>query len=167
MEKKYLPALVCGFGAAVLTTIPGLESFACCLLVPIASLISVRLYKKANREIVKLNTGTGVILGLLTGLFAAGFTSIFELFLTYITKTNDLVAGYPQAEELIRDLNLGDAAKESLELLKKMISEIQTKGFSFLYSVIIIISNLLTYSIFGMLGGVIGTALLNKRNKLS
>lgn len=167
MEKKYLPALVCGFGAAVLTTIPGLESFACCLLVPIASLISVRLYKKANREIVKLNTSTGVILGLLTGLFAAGFTSIFEVFLTYITKTNDLVAGYPQAEELIRDLNLGDAAKESLELLKKMISEIQTKGFSFLYSVIITISNLLTYSIFGMLGGVIGTALLNKRNKFS
>lgn len=167
MNKRYLPALVCGFGAAVLTTIPGLESLACCLLVPIASLISVRLYNKANNELLKLNTRTGVLLGLLTGLFAAGFASIFEVLLTYITKTNDLVVGYPQAEQVIRDLNLGNAAKESLELLKKMVSEIQTKGFSFLYSVIITLTNLITYSIFGMLGGVIGTALINKRNKQS
>jgi hypothetical protein len=167
MNKKYLPALVCGFGASVLTTIPGLESIACCLLVPIASIISVRLYNKANNEMVKLNTGTGVMLGLLTGLFAAGFASVFEVIITYIAKTNDLVAGYPQAEKVIRDLNLGDAAKESLELLNKMISEIQTKGFSFLYTVIIAFSNLLTYSIFGILGGVIGTALINRKNRLN
>jgi hypothetical protein len=87
--------------------------------------------------------------------------------ITYITKTNDLVAGYPQAEQVIRDLNLGDAAKESLELLKNMISEIQTKGFSFLYTAIIAFSNLLTYSIFGILGGVIGTALINRKNRLN
>jgi len=167
MKTKYLPALVCGFGAAVLTTIPGLESFACCLLVPIASLISVRLYYKANHEMAKLSTSSGVILGLLTGLFAAGFASIFEILLTYITKTNDLVVGYPQAEKVIRNLNLGNATKESLEMLRKMISEIQTQGFSFLYTIIITFSNVLTYSIFGMLGGVIGTALLNRRNKLS
>ncbi len=167
MNKKYLPALVCGFGASVLTTIPGLESFACCLLVPIASIISVRLYNKANHAMAKLNTGTGVMLGLLTGLFAAGFASVFEVIITYMTKTNDLVAGYPQAEQVIRDLNLGDAAKESLELLKNMISEIQTKGFSFLYTAIIAFSNLLTYSIFGILGGVIGTALINRKNRLN
>ena len=166
MNNKYLPALVCGFGTGVLTTIPGVESLACCLLVPIASIISVRLYKKANNEIVKLNTGTGVILGLLTGIFAAAFASIFEVLLTYITRTNDLVVGYPQAEEVIRDLNLGNAAKQSLELLKKMISDIKTKGFSFLYTAIITFSNLLTYSIFGILGGVIGTAIINKRNKI-
>ena len=167
MNNRYLPALVCGFGAAVLTTIPGLESFACGLLVPIASVLSVRLYKKANTEIAVLNTGPGVFLGLLTGIFAAGFASIFEVIITYFTKTNDLVAGYPQAEQVIRDLNLGDMAKESLILLKNMISDIQTKGFSFLYAVIITFSNLLSYSIFGMLGGVIGTAMINKRNKLN
>ena len=151
----------------MLTTIPGVESLACCLLVPIASIISVRLYKKANQEIGRLNTGTGVILGLLTGIFAAIFASIFEVLLTYITRTNDLVVGYPQAEEVIRDLNLGNAAKESLKLLKKMISDIQTRGFSFIYTVIIMLSNLISYSIFGMLGGVIGTAIINKRNKFS
>jgi hypothetical protein len=167
MNKIYLPALVCGFGASVLTTIPGFEAFACCLLVPIASIVSVRLYKKANTEIIRLNTGTGILLGLLTGLFAALFASTFEIIITYFTKTNDLVTGYPQAERVIRDLNLGDTAKESLELLKKMVSEIKTKGFSFLYTIIITFSNLLTYSIFGMLGGVIGVAYINNRSKMS
>ena len=167
MNKKYLPALVCGFGASVLTTIPGLEIIACCLLVPVASIIAVRLYNKTSHEMLKLHTGTGVIIGLLTGLFAAGFASVFEVIITYITKTNDLVAGYPQAEQVIRDLNLGDAAKESLELLKTMISDIKTKGFSILYTAIIAFSNLLTYSIFGMLGGVIGTALINRKNRLN
>ena len=51
MNKKYLSALVCGFGAAVLTTIPGMESIACCTLVPIAAGISIFLYKKSNPEI--------------------------------------------------------------------------------------------------------------------
>lgn len=165
MNKKYLSALVCGFGAAVLTTIPGLESIACCLLVPIASIISVRLYKKSIPDTTKLNTGTGVILGLLTGIFAAVFASTFEIILTYVTKTNDLIVGLPQAEKVIRDLNLGDAAEQSMELLREMASEIKTSGFSFLYTVIITFSNLLTYSIFGMLGGVIGTAIINRRNK--
>jgi hypothetical protein len=165
MNKKYLPALVCGFGVSVLTTIPGFESFACFLLVPIAAIISVRLYKKTNTELFQLRTGTGVMLGLLTGLFAAGFASIFEVVITYVTRTNDLVVGYPQAEQLIRDFDLGDAADESLELLKSMVLEIKKKGFSFLYTAIILFSNILSYSIFGMLGGVIGTALINKRNR--
>ena len=165
MNRLYLSSLVCGFGTAVLTTIPGLESFACCLLVPIAAIISVRLYKRSNPGIIKLNTGTGVLLGLFTGIFAAIFASVFEILLTYITKTNDLVTGFPQAEEVIRDLNLGDAAKESMNLLKRMVEEIRLKGFSPLYSLIITFTNLLSYSIFGILGGVLGTAFINKRNK--
>lgn len=165
MNKIYLPALVCGFAAAVLTTIPGLESIACCLLVPAASLIAVRLYKKSNSGLTKLNTGTGALLGLFTGIIAAIFASVFEIILTYLTRTNDLVTGFPQAESVIRDLNIGEAAKESMQLLKKMIVDIRNTGFSALYTIIITFTNLLTYSIFGILGGIIGTALINKKKK--
>jgi len=165
MNKLLLPALVCGFGTAVLTTIPGLESIACCLLAPAASFIAVRLYKKSNAEPTLLNTGTGILLGLFTGLFAAVFASGFEIIITYLTKTNDLVIGFPQAEQVIRDLNLGEGAEESVKLLKKMIEEIRLKGFSLLYSIIITLSNIITYSIFGMLGGVISIAVMKRRNK--
>jgi len=164
MNKKYLASLVCGFGAAVLTTIPGLESIACCLLVPIASIFTIGLYKKSSPGLLRIQTGTGVILGLLTGIFAALFASGFEIILTYITKSNDLIASIPQTEKLINGMNLGEAAKESIEILKQMSNEIQTTGFSLLYSILITLGNLITYTIFGMLGGAVGTAIINKRS---
>lgn len=164
MNKKYLSALVCGFGAAVLTTIPGVQTIACCLLVPIASAISIFLYKKSQQDLLKIQTGTGIFLGLLTAVFAALFASGFEIIITYITRTSDLVTSMPQAEKVVKDMNLGPAAEESMKVLKQMISEIQSKGFSFLYAFLITTTNLITYSIFGMLGGLIGTAVINKRN---
>jgi uncharacterized membrane protein (UPF0136 family) len=165
MNKKYLSALVCGFGAAVLTTIPGVQTIACCLLVPVASAISIFLYKKSQPELIKIQTGTGIFLGLLTAVFAALFASGFEIIITYITRTSDLVTSMPQAEKVVKDMNLGPAAEESMEILKQMVSEIQSKGFSFLYAFLITTTNLITYSIFGMLGGLIGTAVINKRNQ--
>jgi len=165
MNKKYLSALVCGFGAAVLTTIPGVQTIACCLLVPVASAISIFLYKKSQPELIKIQTGTGIFLGLLTAVFAALFASGFEIIITYITRTSDLVTSMPQAEKVVKDMNLGPAAEESMEILKQMVSEIQSKGFSFLYAFLITTTNLITYSIFGLLGGLIGTAVINKRNQ--
>ena len=167
MNKKYLSALVCGFGAAVLTTIPGIQSVACCLLIPIASVISIFLYKKSQHNLLKISTGTGILLGFLTAVFAAVFASGFEIIITYLTKTSDLVASMPQAEKVVKDMNLGPAAEQSIEVLKQMVREIQSKGFSFLYVFLITTTNLITYSIFGMLGGVIGTAIINKRHNQS
>lgn len=164
MNKKYLPALVCGFGASVLTTIPGMENVACCLLAPVASGISIFLYKKSQSGLLKIGTGTGILLGLLTAIFAALFASSFEIIVTYITKTSDLVTSMPQAEQVVKDMNLGPAAEDSIEVLKQMLSDIQSKGFSFLYALLITLTNLITYSIFGMIGGVVATAIINKRN---
>ena len=165
MNRKYLSALVCGFGAAVLTTIPGIQTIACCLLIPIASVISIFLYKKSQPGLLKIRTGTGIFLGILTAVFAALFASGFEIIITYITRTSDLVTSMPQAEQVVKDMNLGPAAEESIEVLKQMVREIQSKGFSFLYTFLITTTNLITYSIFGMLGGLIGTAVINKRSQ--
>lgn len=164
MNNKYLPALVSGFGAAVLTTVPGMEGIACCLLVPVASGISIVLYKKSQRGLIKIETGTGVLLGLLTAIFAALFASGFEIIITYFTRTSDLVTSLPQAESVIKQMNIGPEAEESIKLLKQMISDIQSTGFSFFYALLITLVNLIFYSIFGMIGGVIATAILNKRN---
>lgn len=164
MNKKYLPALVCGFGASVLTSIPGIQSVACCFLIPIASALSIFLYKKSQPGLIRIETGTSLILGLFTAIFAAVFASCFDIIITYITKTNDLIASMPQTEKIVKDMNLGSAAYESIEILKRMANDIQTKGFSFLYVLMISITNLISYSIFGMIGGLLGSAIVNRRN---
>jgi predicted PurR-regulated permease PerM len=163
MSNKYTPALVCGFGAAVFSTIPGLKEIACCMVVPLASLISILIYKKVNKSEIKIPTGTGLILGLLTGIVAAIFTSLFDVIITYITKTNDFIAALPQSEEMIKEWNLGPIVDESMKLMHDMAQQIRATGFSLLYAAMITMSNLFTHSIFGFLGGTLGIVLVNKR----
>jgi hypothetical protein len=165
MNKDYLPAIVCGFGAAVLSTIPGFKNFACCLLVPAASIVALFLYKKTNRLDEKIAVNKAIILGLLTGIVAALFSTFFDLLITYITHTNEFIAGLPQTELILHDLNMGPIMDESLILIKEMAKDIEANGFSALYTIMIFVSNIITYTIFGILGGAIGVAILNRQNR--
>lgn len=165
MNKDYIPAIICGFGAAVLTTIPGFKNFACCLVVPAASFFAIVLYKKTNRLDEKIAVNKAIILGLLTGIVAALFSTFFDLLITYITHTNEFIAGLPQTELILHDLNMGPIMDESLKLIKKMAKDIEANGFSALYTIMIFISNIIIYTIFGILGGAVGAAILNRRNR--
>jgi len=163
--NKYLPSIVTGFGAAVLSTIPGIKNLNCCLIIPAAAFLSIYLYSKStgNDSPIKLNKALSY--GLITGLIAALFSSLFDLLITYITHSNDLVVGLEQTEEMMQELKLGKLIDASLEIMRKMVTEIEATGFSALYTVMITISNFFIFSIFGMLGGLLGMAVLNKRNR--
>ncbi len=167
MNKKYYPSLISGFGVAVILTIPGTKSLACCLLIPIASAFSIFLFRKSIKSMGRLDTGTGLMLGFLTGLFAALFSTGFDVFITYLTRSNELVQNFPEAEALINKMNLGEGAQEAITLIKEMTKDIQQNGFSFLFTIMILASNLISYIIFGLVGGGIATAIINSRVKNS
>ena len=161
--KKIFPSLVSGFASSVLTTIPLLKSFACCLLVPGAAIFALYLDRKINNNFEKITIQKALFFGFLTGLFATFFITSFDVLITFITKTNDLVYSIPQTEVLMRQWNLGPLADESIKMIKQMAEEIRTTGFSLLYVVMIFISNFISNSIFGILGGAIGMAIFNRR----
>ncbi len=164
-NNKYLPSIVTGFGAAVLSTIPGIKNLNCCLIIPAAAFLSIYLYNKStgNDSPIKLNKALSY--GLITGLIAALFSSLFDILITFITHSNDLVVGLEQTEEMMQELKLGTLIDASMEIMRNMVYEIETTGFSALYAVMITISNFFIFSIFGMLGGLLGMAVLNKRNR--
>ena len=95
-SKKYFPSLVCGFGAAVLTTVPGIKSFGFCLLVPAAAVLSLFLHQKVTGTNTDIDSGTAITFGILTGLFAAVFATFFDVLITFFTHTNDFVQTLPQ-----------------------------------------------------------------------
>jgi len=163
--KKYLPTLVCGFGAAVLSTVPGIKNFSCCLIVPAAAAISILLDKKINNSNEKVLLGKTLGFGFLTGLFATLFITTFEMLITYFTRTNDLINDLPQIELTMRQWNLGPMVDESLKLIKSVAKEIQKNGFSFIYLLMILASGLITNSIFGMIGGALGMSLANRKSR--
>jgi hypothetical protein len=161
--KKYLPTLVCGFGAAVLSTVPGIKNFSCCLLVPGAAAISILLDKKIVHSFDKVTLGKGIGFGFLTGIVATFFITLFEMLVTYFIKSNDFIESIPQSEILIRQWNLGPMVDDSLKMLKSVAKEIEKNGFSFLYMLMIFSSNFIVNSIFGMIGGALGVSLANRK----
>lgn len=165
-SKKYFPSLITGFGAAVISTIPELKSFVCCLIVPVAAFLSLYLYNKTMGDNQPIKLNRAISYGLITGLVAAFFTSLFDLLITFLTHSNELVTGLPQSEDFINQYKLGPLMDASIKLLKEMVKEIKSSGFSPLYAVMITISNFLVLSIFGIFGGLIGMSILNKRNRL-
>ena len=164
ISNKYLPVLVSGFGAAVLSTVPGIKNFSCCLIVPGAAAIAVLLDKKNTNTLGRVSMGKGILSGLLTGFVATFFITIFEILLTYFAKSNDFVESIPQSEMVIRQWNLGPIVNESLKMMKSVAKEITRTGFSFLYLIMILSSNFLVNSIFGMVGGALGVNLANRKS---
>jgi hypothetical protein len=161
--KKYLPTLVCGFGAAVLSTVPGIKNFSCCLLVPAAAAFSIMLDKKITHSNKKISLGKSLGFGFLTGIFSTVFITAFEMLITFLAKSNDFIESLPQTEMIMRQWNLGPLVDDSLKLIKSVAKEIEKNGFSFIYLLMILSSNFIVNSIFGMIGGALGMSLANPK----
>lgn len=163
MNQKYSPALVCGFGAAVLMTLPGLKSFSCCLIVPFAAGLSLYFEQRLHGVSV-ISMSKGAFWGLMTGLFAGMFGSVLETLMTFLLRSNDFVMALPEMEKALRELKIPVSIDESIKLFRQMANEIRVTGFSFTYTAVMFFSNLFTDALFGLIGGLIGSSYLNKRN---
>jgi len=163
--NKYLPAIVAGFGAGVLHVVPLTKALTCCLVVPIAAVAAIMLEQKAYNLTGDFDLKRGAILGLLTGIFAAMFGSFFDIFITLLTKNNDIIVAFNQISEMVDSFPVpGNVKNEVISLMKSVVDSIKEDGFSGLYAISIIFNNLIVDSIFGLIGGLAGTKILNSRN---
>ncbi len=165
MKSKFISPLVCGFGAAVLTVVPGLKEIGCCLIIPFAAGLSLLLYQKSNKNIESVSGKDAAIFGLLTGTFSAIFATFFELLFTAIFYTNEFVRSLPQVEIMFRSFAPQNLLDEVFLIYKNMAKDIQTNGFSVSYSIYFFIATIFTSLIFGLIGGLIGLAFIKRRNK--
>lgn len=163
MKNKISPAIVCGFGAAVLGTIPGVKSFGCCLLLPAATMLSIYFYLRITSFSQSITTKTALFIGFITGLSSAFFSGFLDVFITYLFHTNDLVFSLPQVEMLLSSYDLGEIGKETIAILRSMSKEITTYGFSLTYVSFLLFNNIIVDSVFGMLGGLLGMSFFNKK----
>jgi hypothetical protein len=165
-NHKYFPTIVAGFGAGVLTTVPVIKTLSCCIIIPAAVILA--LY--ADKKITKLSPPTEfsyfVVFGLFVGLFSAFFGSSLDVLMTLITKQNDFVASYPDVIKMFSKMPFlpgsEESMKEALQILSTTRDEIVESGFSGFYTFLIFLNNLILYPIFGMLGGLLGKAIIEK-----
>jgi hypothetical protein len=164
--NNFSSALVCGFGVSVLSTVPGIKSFSCCLLIPLAGAVSIYLHHKINKIPVPFEMKDAVLLGFLTGIIASVFSTFFDLLITFITHSNDFIDALPKTESLLRQYNFDSIIDQTFGILKQMAVQIQTNGFSVLYAGAILFSNVIVDSIFGMIGGIIGLSFFKRRTRI-
>ncbi len=166
MNNKFLPPLVAGFAAGVLSVVPLLKSFACCLIVPAAAYFSIILYQRANNLDQMMETGKAIFLGVFTGLFAALFATTFEILITLFTKHNDLVEAFGNMQNMLNSFPIDKAViQKVIDIMSDVVNDIRNTGFSLLYTVTLLFNNLLVNTIFGLIGGIIGLQVVNAKYK--
>ena len=169
MKNKYLPSLVTGFGAAVLVSIPLLKHVGCCVIIPFAAVYALILDVKLNKAELPIRGKEAVLFGLLTGLWAAVFSALFETLITLFTHNNEFVQELPGIENVLRNqvpVSFRPMMEQAIVIYRSMATEIKTTGFSAIYTFAILSTNIVVDIIFGIIGGFIGMNYLNKRNKL-
>jgi len=145
---KLVPALIGGAIIGVISAVPGLSfiNCFCCAGIILGGFFSVYFYKK-NLIDMELTYSDGALLGMLTGIFGL----IIGTVLTSIIGTNielilEQVLEYahelpPEAEDIIRRLR-------------------ENSGQLFMLNVA---TGLILNIIFGLLGGILGVAILGKK----
>ena len=168
MKNKYLPSLVTGFVAAVLMSIPLVKHVGCCVIVPFAAVYALILDVKLNKAELPIKGMEAFLFGLLTGLWAAVFSALFETIITLFTHSNDFITELPGIENVLKNqapASFKQFMEQAILIYRSMATEIKTTGFSALYTFAILATNIVVDIIFGIIGGFIGMNYLNKRTK--
>jgi len=165
-KNKFLPPIVCGFGAAVLTIVPGIKSFSCCLIVPLAGILSIYLDHRINKSELPIRIKHAIWFGFMTGIIATLFATSLDVLITYLAHTNDFVQALPQTEAVIRHYKLNQVLDQTMSMLRQMSNDITMYGFSAFYTAGILFSNFIINTIFGILGGILGMIFINKRTSV-
>jgi hypothetical protein len=169
MKNKYLPSLVTGFGAAVLVSIPLVKHVGCCVIVPFAAVYALILDVKLNKAELPIKGKEAVLFGLMTGLWAAVFSALFETIITMFAHSNDFVQELPDLENMLRNqtfIPVKLIMEQVVPIYRSMAEEIKATGYSAIYTFAILFTNIIVDVIFGIIGGFIGMNYLNKRTKL-
>ncbi len=162
--KKYLAALICGFGAGVLQIVPLVKNFSCCMILPLTAFISLLLDQRATKNFEKIPMKKALLFGLFTGLFAALFGSVLEILITFISRHNDVIASFTDLQRIVQNLPLSEEIKkEVLNIFQSVREDILKNGFSILYTFSVIVNNFIVNSIFGSVGGLVGAQIINSR----
>jgi hypothetical protein len=154
--SKLNPALIGGAVIGVLSSIPLISAgnCLCCMWVLLGGGIAAYLYRKDFPPEREFTMGEGAVVGLIAGLFGALFTTL----LTYFFE----ILGLDPGQEFLRSFI--ESRQDLSPELKQFLDSFQDGGgMEPMFVFIGLFFSIIIDSIFGTLGGLLGTAILGKR----
>ena len=115
-----------------------------------------------NRQLqgtqIELTSKDGVMIGILCGILSGILVSSFNFAFMLMTKHNPV----DESLALLKDISL---PPEVMVQMNKFSDEFNKYGFSPTISIVSLISNLIIYPLFGMIGAILGVSIIKKRNQ--
>ena len=145
---KLIPALWGGVLMGVISGVPGLNfvNCLCCAGVLAGGVFAVFMYRRQIAPQQDITTADGALLGLLAGVFGAVIGTVLSMMFG--------AAGL----QFLQDLHRVTDDPRLLEALDQLDQYTMTGGLFFLS----MITSLVVNSLFGLLGGMLGTAFFGK-----
>jgi hypothetical protein len=147
-------SLIIGGAVTLLSIIPISNCF-CCIWVLLGGLFAVPLYQAFDKEKKVLDIGQGILLGVFCGLVAAVFVTILNTILSHffaaasVSLINSILSNIPDMAEFYDQIPLYDLVQPGAFTISAFVTSF------FLNSVIFVV--------FGLLGGMIGSAAFKKQ----
>ncbi len=160
---KVMPALYGGIIIAVLSTVPGLSlvNCLCCAGVMVGGLMSVYFYKNTlTPESSPLESGDGVQLGLLSGVFGA----VVALVLNAVIQAAFGDIGATFVKDIMEKIvESGDMPPEVADKIRQSLAESGTAGARAMGIFFTFVTHIVIFPIFGLFGGLIGVSLFKSK----
>jgi hypothetical protein len=155
------PALLGGVALGILSALPGLNlcNCVCCAWAIGGGILAAYLYVKNSPFPVTM--GRGTVTGLAAGAIGAVVCSLFSIPLQLILTGggNSAIMVESFQELLAKNPDFPDEARQAIETL------FLRGDFVALIAIFTFFANLVSFSIFAMIGGAIGVAIFEKRKQ--
>jgi hypothetical protein len=154
--SKLQPALLGGVAIGVLSSLPviSIGNACCCAWVVFGGALAAYLMQQNHPAPV--NAGDGAVVGLLAGVFGAIFGSVLSIGVS-------LMAGPYQAQIIDWVLNSArDLPPEARNVLEEMRGGVMGTALAGIGFIVGLLFSLVVYSIFGLLGGLLGAVMFKK-----
>ncbi len=159
--SKLKPALIAGVACGVASSIPvvGCINFCCCALAIGGGFLASFLYLRAAPPTPDAPYGTGAVLGLGTGATAAVVTSVLVIPMAIIQKS----LGLDRAVLNMMDRFIENMPAEAAEAIRQSMEKSMSTEFQVGVFLTQFVTYLVLFSIFALIGGIIGVAVLHKK----
>jgi len=162
---KFLASLYGGIVIATISSVPGLNllNCLCCAGIMLGGLVAVFVYsRELTPEAPPLSASDAVQLGALSGVIAA-FLSLLLHLVVYALFGN-------VAERIIYELvhSILDATNvppETVQMFEEIFHEALERGLTPFVVFLSLVQDLILFTLFGFLGGLIGYAIFKKRGQ--